>query len=381
MATKLKITGTAIKAMAAGETLRDTEMHGFLARKSADGMVAFSAELTIRTTGRQVRQKIGDFRSMSIPAARARVAKMRLENAAGHNPMQRAATPRQSNVVRVGDLVETWLRAIEAKLSQSTVTGYRGAMRRDVLSARIASVPTSSVTRQDFMAVIDAAVARSASSGALTFRTIQSFLSWCEDRGHIDIRLPRAKRVAPSVAARTTVITDAELGALWHASETCTKVTKAAARLIWLTGLRSGAAQAVERDWINQSGLTVPAEAMKSGREFWVPLSDFTREQLEPVMGRAGRIFGVGGTRLNNALPKLRKRALGEASDIQWHDIRRSIRTFFAANGIDDSAAEAALAHTVQKDQLAKAYQQYDFREEAGEALLAWQTHVERITA
>ena len=381
MATKLKITGTAIKSMASGETLRDTEMLGLLARKAANGNVTFSAELTVRTTGKQVRQKIGEFATMSIPAARARVAEMRIENAAGHDPMQQAATRAQSDVVRVGDLVEIWLKTVERDLAPSTFTGYRGAMNRDVLSSSIATTPASAVTKQAFMAVIDAAVARSASSGALTFRTIQSFLSWCEDRDHIDIRLPRARRAAPSPAPRTTVITDAEISALWNASEASTTMTKAAARLVWLTGLRSGAAQAVERDWINQSGLTVPASSMKAKREFWIPLSDFTREQLEPVMGRQGRIFGNGGTRLSNALPGLRQRALGDDSDVQWHDIRRSMRTFFAANGVSDNAAEAALAHTVQKDQLAKAYMHHDFREEAGKALLTWQHHVERLAA
>ena len=381
MATKLKITALAIKAMTPGETLRDTEMLGLLARKAANGDVTFSAELTVRATGKQTRQKIGEFRTMSIPAARARVAEMRLANAAGHDPMQQATTPKQSDVVHVGDLVDIWLKTVERDLSPSTFTGYQGAMRRDVLSSRIATTPASSVTKQMFMAVIDAAVARSPSSGALTFRTIQSFLSWCEDRDHIDIRLPRARRAAPSVAARTTVITDDQLAALWRASEESTTMTKACARLVWLTGLRSGAAQAVERDWINQAGLTVPAAAMKAKRSFWVPLADFTREQLEPVMGRQGRIFGKGGTRLNNALPGLRRRALGEDNDIQWHDIRRSMRTFFAANGINDNAAEAALAHTVQKDQLAKAYQQHDYRAEAGEALLTWQHYVERLVA
>lgn len=55
------------------------------------------------------------------------------------------------------------------------------------------------------------------------------------------------------------------------------------------------------------------------------------------------------------------------------------MRTWAARQGYGHEASEAALAHSVQRDALAKAYQQHGYADEAGEVLRGWQRHLEGL--
>lgn len=381
-ALKTRLSGRALNTLTAGQLAWDTEVSGFGARMGATGKATMFLNYQVRGTGRFRRHSIGKTGELSVDAARKIAAEMKLSIRAGHDPAAGAETAAAKKAAgdTIAELAERWLTSPKHGWRPSTRAGYASAFKRNLMQTDVATMRIGEVTRADLMRTVDAATDRSPSAGALYFRTLNSFLGWCDDRGFTEITLPRAGRAAPAPSPRTRVMSDDEIRALFKAADGLRTPTAVAGRLVLLTGLRTGAAQALQRDWIRQDGITIPGEAMKGGRDFWIPLTSFTRDQLEPVMERIGPVFGANTSRLKQAWPTWRKLA-GVDPDLRLHDTRRSLKTWAARENINDLHSEAALGHVVQKTALDRAYQQHGYAAEAGEVLRRWQNHVEGLVA
>ncbi len=381
-AAKMRLSARNLKELPAGQMAWDTDLKGFGARMAASGTVTLFLNYQVRGTGRYKRHTIAHLGEMTVDKARQAAAQMKLEIRAGMDPAEQAETPtaKAKNGDTLGALADQWLNDKRHKWSDSTRKGYVNAMRRDLLGSDTAASRIGDVTRRDLMQLVDASTGRSPSSGALFFRTLNSFLSWADARGLTEVTLPKAGRAAPSPDARTRVLADDEIAALWRTAGELRPVTALAGRLMLVTAQRSGAVQALHRDWVTQAGVTWPAEVMKSGREHWTPLTPWALEQVRGVLERDGHVFGRNTSRLSQAWPAWRK-AAGVDEGLRMHDVRRSMRTWAAAKGYGHEAAEAALAHQVQRDALAKAYMQHDFAKEAGEVIRGWQKHLEAVVA
>ena len=121
--------------------------------------------------------------------------------------------------------------------------------------------------------------------------------------------------------------------------------------------------------------ITLPASIMKSRREFSVPIRADVLACLPSLQNpEPGRIFGMGGKKLSNALIKYR--ADYGIEDMQLHDVRRSLRTFAAARGMGRDAGEAALDHSVVQSGLEAVYNQHDYSADGHKVILAWQAHI-----
>jgi integrase len=119
---------------------------------------------------------------------------------------------------------------------------------------------------------------------------------------------------------------------------------------------------------------TIPAERMKRKREHRVPLSTAALAILERVARRTRFVFPgqsgdkpVSDTALRNVL-----RDCGvdrEAGSV--HGMRSSCRDWMADNDVDDSVAEAVLAHAVPSKVVA-AYRRSDFLAKRADAMERW---------
>ncbi len=378
----IKLSARNLADAQAGKLIWDTEVKGFGARKANNGDVTLFLNYQVRGTGKYKRLTIGKLGELTVDAARKRAAQMRLEIRTGADPSQQAetATAKAKHGDTLGQLVSQWLDSPKHNWSTSTRDGYVGAMRRDVLNSDAAEIRIGDVTRADLMHIVDLATDRSSSSGALTFRTLNSFLTWADSRGLTEVTLPKASRAAPTPKPRTRVMTEDEIKALWDAAGTLTPLTAIAGRLVLMTCVRTGALQQLQCDWIRQDGIVWPADVMKGKREFWTPLTPWAYDQIRPVLAQEGAVFGQGTTRLKQALPTWRK-AAGVDATVKPHDVRRAMRTWAAASGYGYEASEAALAHEVQRTALDKAYMQHSYAEEAAEVLRGWQNHVQELVA
>ena len=158
-----------------------------------------------------------------------------------------------------------------------------------------------------------------------------------------------------------------ELPALMGRLERRSGIAALGVRLLVLTAARSGEIRGAIWDEIDfdRAVWTVPAERMKMKRIHKVPLSPQAISVLREA--EAMRRFGTehvfpsvkGGALSDMSLTK-RLRDLGMACTA--HGFRSSFRDWAAETGVDDSVAEAALAHAVA-DKVMAAYKRTTFNE------------------
>lgn len=385
-AKKGRITVKFVEQLEPGELGWDDQLPGFGARR-ADNFTTYLYNYRVRATGKMKRLVIGRSTEMSPSEARDRAIAHAASVRAGDDPSLAAATPKAR--ARTGNTlaqaIEAWLQFPGHGWAAKTLADYKSAMKKITADTDVASKLLADVRREDLMTVLDDVRAKSPSAAAMLYRVLGSFLQFQDDRGTMSVTLPKARRVAPSVPPRERILTDKELRALWKAADSLTPLTAAAGKLVLLTAQRSGAVVKLRRAWVTEKGKAIefPAVVMKARRPHRVPLGDLAQNILDMVLTEtpeSDHLFGTGGERLKQALPGWRK-AAGLGTDVILHDVRRSLRTWAAANGYPDVVAEAAIAHQVAKDPLAKVYQRHGFEKEAGELLLAWQAHVEKVVA
>jgi len=149
--------------------------------------------------------------------------------------------------------------------------------------------------------------------------------------------------------------------------------------LIVLTAVRPGEARGALWDEIDMdaSRWTIPAERMKAGREFAVPLSTGALDVLRKAREWSDKSPLVFPSRTGRTLaPKTVSRLLQIAGvDSTLHGFRSSARSWMAETGVPAEVAEACLAH-VPKSRVVQAYQRSDLLERRAEVMQEWSNYV-----
>jgi integrase len=150
-----------------------------------------------------------------------------------------------------------------------------------------------------------------------------------------------------SNGARSRVLTDDELRAVWRASESYAHPFGALVRFILLTASRRNEARLMTRSEITGGDWTIPAARYKTGIDHLTPLSKAALSVLPE--GKGELIFTADGAAPFGNLSK-HKRSLDEASGTSgWtlHDLRRTSRSLMSRAGINADHAERCLGHVV----------------------------------
>ena len=183
--------------------------------------------------------------------------------------------------------------------------------------------------------------------------------------------------------ARSRVLTDAELAAVWQAApdNSYGRIVK----LLTLTGQRRdeiGALRWSEID-MDKKLITLSAARTKNGVEHQLPLSDPAMLELEACPREHDLLFGYGQTGFAGwSRPK---RVLDAACGVQdWviHDLRRTVATRMADIGIQPHIIEAVLNHVSgHRAGVAGIYNRSTYAAEKRAALDAWANHLRVILA
>ncbi|MFP5078612.1 tyrosine-type recombinase/integrase [Rhizobium sp. YIM 134829] len=270
--------------------------------------------------------------------------------------------------------------------------------------------PISGITKQDILAVVDAAIARGSRTMAHNLLAhVRMLFNWAIDSGRFGIEASPCDRIKPkSVIGRKTkrkrVLSDAELRAVWAASEKIGYPYGPIYQLLLLTGLRKGeVSDAPRREFdLARKMWTIPKERMKMDNDHHVPLSDLACAVLQklPQFERSAFAFStsLGAKPVNGfskaktildrtMLNEMRRAVAEEGGDPEEvtlqpfviHDIRRTVRTRLSALGVNRVVAELILAHA-QKD-LDAVYDQHAFIDERRQALDKWAMAMRSIVA
>ncbi len=241
------------------------------------------------------------------------------------------------------------------------------------------------ITRSDILDVLDAIVASGKPSAANhAFAAVRKFFNWAIDRGLIEVS-PCARIKKPArVSSRSRVLSGDELVKIWRAAKVTDYPFGAIVCLLILTGQRRNEVALMR--WVDidlDAGLwVIPPERNKSDRLHSVPLSPqalgiiqslpkMSETLLFPSQRTADRCF--------SGFSKCKRRLDAAAGVTDWtlHDIRRTVATGLAGNGVQPHVVEKLLNHsTGTLAGVAGIYNRFGYLEEVRAALDGWGDHV-----
>src|SRR5262249_17638949 len=245
--------------------------------------------------------------------------------------------------------------------------------------------PLGDITPADVLAIIRVVKNRGAPYRAHGLLTIaRRFFNWCISQQTYGLQTSPCDRLKPRALigekkARTRVLDDGEVRALWLAIDKLGYPYGPLFKLLLITGQRKS--EVAEARWsefdLAKKVWVIPALRMKADAAHVVPLSDVAIKVLEtlPRFERGDYLFSASsGAKPVNGFGRA-KAALDRAMKIEQpfctHDLRRTMRTGLSAiPGISDLVRELVIGHT--KPGLHRVYDQFSYLPEKPHALDAW---------
>lgn len=225
------------------------------------------------------------------------------------------------------------------------------------------------------------------------FSAGRAFFRYCVAQHHVD-RSPMADMEPPaSSAPRQRVLTDRELGAVYKTARGGQTTFHRIIALCILTGQRRGELARMERSWVENGKITIPAHITKNKRLHAFPVGPAATSVLEAAPQFSDRYFfpaardrvkGTPATVFNGwGKPKAgfdRELAQEGYQVAPWriHDLRRCVSTGMAALRVPQVVVEKLLNHVSggSLSQIAQVYNVHTYFEEMREALELWERHL-----
>lgn len=146
--------------------------------------------------------------------------------------------------------------------------------------------------------------------------------------------------------------------------------------------LRPGENASLEKSWITEDAIHIPAEHMKKRRPFRVPLTSFmkeliAREQALSPRPRSGHVFAGKSTGKHVSSQALAKylHSTSLKGRLVAHGLRSIARSWLADEAVPFDVAEMCLSHDVGT-QVSRAYQRSDFFDARRSVMERWSEHV-----
>jgi integrase len=413
--------------------IRDTAVGGLVLRVTDKGAKTFCLYARFPPTGAPSRPALGDATKMSLDAARKKARNWLDLIEQGKDPREeerkqaREAQERRANTFAV--VAEDWFRSRSSKRKAKEVE--RDVTR--IFVAKWGKRPITEITRRDVRDVIVAIKDEGKEATAHNLLGyIKKLFKWAVHQEVYDIGANPAadwepKELIGEKKIGETVLSDAELGALWRAADAMPYPTGPFLQMLALTGQRkSEVAQARWREFdLAQKVWTIPPARMKAKREHVVPLAEevlgllaklrrfdggdndclFSTPPEEmynkarknpkpPKIGKRGQVLAAPnrhrkrkrrteepapGARPINSFSKLKAnldaamaRELGkQPQPFILHDVRRTMRTHLSAIPGEEVVREAVIAHT--QVGIKKVYNKYSYLDEKRAMLAAWE--------
>ena len=201
--------------------------------------------------------------------------------------------------------------------------------------------------------------------------------------------VPGMARTKPKEHARTRVLSDEEIAAMWPLLDRL-GTFGGIVKTLFLTAQRRSEVAEMRRSEIDADGVwTIPAERYKTKMLVFIPLSDAARAVIEAqhVVNDSDLVFTTTGTRPFSGFSKAkialdglmlqamqgRAKARGEDPEQvvvpHWtlHDIRRTAKTLMMRAGVRPDISERVLGHVISG--VEGVYDRHSYLEEKREAL------------
>jgi integrase len=333
-----KINKRTVDVMQVGESVTDTEIKGFNVRMLPSGKRTYG--LAYRHNGKSRWLAIGIHGAITPDQARQLAKKHAGEIAAGRDPQQERETARARVALTVAALADEWLaRAVRGKLR--TARAIELIIDRHIRPT-IGALSALDIKRGDIIRMLDKVEAESGAPMAdRVLAWTSRIFSWSAVRNDA-VRTPITRgmrRSSVTARARTRVLSDIEVRALWRATDGGGPYD-AAVRFALCTAARRNEIAGLHRSELDELGTTwvLPAARSKNGRPFALPLSDLAQDILA-ARPAAGFVFGPRDKPLSGFA---RHKALLDAAMVD--ELRRRSHGRAVTLGVPRPAADVPIA-------------------------------------
>jgi integrase len=367
----------------------DDEQKGLGVRVTAGGGKSFLVQY--RHAGVKRRAPLGSCSAISLASAREAVRTILGDVAKGRDPVtereqavKEAKAKAEQKALTLGVLIDKWQAEHLAKRRPGYKDEATRALRfafKNKLMVPVADIDTEAAKRTIRAISADG----KAATARLTTAYGRACFGWAISEGLANANPFQGLRLE-AVASRERVLSDAELSAVWKATEGPGPY-HAIVRMLILTGQRREEVASMAWDEVAEdlSMWTIPAGRAKNGVAHIVPLSAQTRTILCAAPRIEGSVLVFPGLRGPfNGFSKA-KADLDEASGVKdWrlHDLRRTLATGLQRLGVRLEVTEAVLNHVSgSRAGIVGIYQRHDWKDEKRAALNAWGDHVAAVVA
>jgi integrase len=324
------------------------QQRGLYVRVTPNGAKSFAAVAIDSHSKKQVWATLGSCDLLTVDEAceRTRDAVRRIKD--GKTPFEAPLTKPDT----FEDIAAQWLRRhVRAKGLRSEHEIVR------LLKAHVYPAwqdrPFLDIRRSDVAALLDEVEDdHGARQADYTLSLVREICNWHATRAddYVPPIVKGMRRTNPSERARSRILDDAEIAAVWRVAE-ANGTFGAFVRLLLLTGQRRAKVASMRRQDISIDGIwTIPAAAREKGTggELKLPPVALDIIRAQPRLGDNPHVFsGRGNTHMNGFSKSMRtfRAKLPPTPQWQLHDLRRTARSLMSRAGVRPDIAERVLGH------------------------------------
>jgi len=316
---------------------------------------------------------------------------MVLDMSRGIDPKEKEAGRKRDQVAKRANSFATVAEDfIKRHVRQLRYGAQVEAVIRRELIERWGERPITEISRRDVVEVVEA-IADSGRPYAAhrTFAYASKLFNWAMARHLYGIETSPCTGIKTSELAgkkepRQRVLTDAEIRALWQATEGMSYPAAPFVRLLLLTGqrLREVAGMSWHEIDLDKALWTIPPERMKGDAAHEVPLAPAAVEILKGLPRWTGPcVFSItDGERPITGFSKMKERIdvlTPGVAPWRFHDLRRSMRTGLGGLPVPSNVAELCIAHA--QPGLHKVYDRHAYLDEKRRAFVLWASRLKVV--
>ena len=372
--------------------VRDKSVPGLRVRVGTSGTKSFV--LRKRVAGKYRNIALGRFSDrFGLAEARKKARQLLSDIESKADPLAALPQPRRRSAAAL-TVNALWPEFKAAKVHLRSIGEIERVFKRHILP-EFGDRAADQITRSEITRFIDE-IARSAPVMARnTLGYLSSFYGWAMPR--LDQLQANPCRDAGRPAApkpRDRVLSEEEVGALWHVLEGEGKPFGPAIKLLLLTGQRRNEVFDADRSEFNLAAKlwTISRERAKNDATHLVPLTPLALEIVKGLLKdqRSEKLLPARGnwemspSGFSKAMKRIREALEEEIGRpvAHWtlHDLRRTLATGLQRLGVRLEVTEAVLNHlSGSRSGIVGVYQRHNYFHEKKSALAAWERELKRL--
>lgn len=388
MLAKKPLTDRAIKAVKPAPSGKrtlvwDALVPGLALRVTDNGKRSFVLITRYPNSPNPTPRSLGAYGAISLEQARTKAREWLEMIASGVDPGRHEIEKRQ----------ETF-KAIATNYFSRKAKDHRSRKQSEATLVRLVyptlgTRPIDTITRSEIVHLLDRIEDENGLATAnQTLGIINRVMNWHATRSDT-FRSPIVRGMKRAgEKARSRILTDDELRAIWRATGEYRHPFGFMLRFILLTATRRNEANFAKRSEIIESEWTIPAARYKTKIDHLIPLSQAALSQIgkegstpsvPPLADPQGFIFTSNGRQAIGGRTR-HKQAIDKASEVTgWtiHDLRRTARSLMSRAGVNADIAERCLGHVIGG--VRGIYDRHEYFEETKRAFEALAAQIERI--